>query len=98
MFHKQRRAWPIAIETARSEVDTAAVTGFPTTASQLATNPAMAAVPVHLVNPTLLPAPGSMPIVVDKSEVIGGAGGDTASPHRREDHHRPVGLTGPNFR
>jgi uncharacterized protein GlcG (DUF336 family) len=68
-------AGPIAAETARRKAYTAAVTGFPTAnVAQVAASPAMAAAPPHLVDSSLLPVPGGIPVLVDESEVIGGIG------------------------
>ncbi|WP_039940314.1 GlcG/HbpS family heme-binding protein [Streptomyces himastatinicus] len=66
---------PIGVETARRKAYTAAVTGMTTSAfAALATDPAMAAAPPHLVDGHLLPVPGGQPVVVDDGEVIGGIG------------------------
>ena len=66
---------PIGVETARRKAYTAAVTGMPTAAfAGFAASPAMAVVPVHLVDAQLLPVPGGVPITVDDGEVIGGIG------------------------
>lgn len=66
---------PIGVETARRKAYTSAVTGMNTAVfAQFVASPAMAVAPPHLVDASLLAAPGGEPVVVDGAEVIGGVG------------------------